>query len=126
MNTEVAKTETGQVAAKAQRYLVPLADICDAEGKVLLRLEMPGVAKEDLDIQVEGDQLRIVGKRQGEQDSGKGRYLVRERAVGSYLKSYTLDETIDTDKIEAKMEDGVLVLELGIKEAVKPRKIEIR
>ncbi|MBU0936451.1 MAG: Hsp20/alpha crystallin family protein [Spirochaetes bacterium] len=128
MNNEVTKTEGSRPAALKQRWLLPAADICDDEGKVLLRLEMPGVDKQHLDIQVEGSQLRIRGDRQPAEPAAggsKGKYLLRERQEGSYLKTYTLDETIDTNKIQAKMEDGVLLLELSIKEAVKPRRIEI-
>lgn len=106
------------------RVINPLADICEEEGSVLVRLEMPGVEKADLDIQVEGSQLRIQAEKP-QDDRPQGRYVLRERPVGRYAKTYTLDETIDPDKITATMSRGVLTLELGMKEAVKPRKIKI-
>ncbi len=105
------------------RYLNPVTDICKDDGKVLIRLEMPGVEKEQLDIQIDGDELVISGRRRNETIDGT--YLVRERVLADYRKVFTIDETIDRDKVSARMENGVLHLELNVKEAVKPKKIAI-
>ncbi|WP_020612362.1 Hsp20/alpha crystallin family protein [Sediminispirochaeta bajacaliforniensis] len=107
----------------AKRYRNPVTDICEDEGKVVLRIEMPGVGKEDIDVQIDGDELIIYGKRSDV--SPEGDSLVRERITVDYRKIFTLDETIDRDKVDAFMENGVLRLELALKEAVKPRKIQI-
>jgi len=56
----------------------------------------------------------------------EGTYLIRERQVGEYQKRFIIDETIDQDKIQAVMNDGVLQLTLNIKETAKPRRIEIK
>lgn len=106
-----------------RNYRNPVTDICEEEGKVLLRVEMAGVEKLNLDIQVDNDQLVIEGKRGDILPDGQ--YLVRERSMADYRKVFTLDETIDREKISASMENGVLNLELQLKEAVKPRKIAI-
>jgi HSP20 family protein len=105
------------------RYLNPVTDICKDEGKVLIRLEMPGVEKNELDIQINGDELIISGRRKNE--SLEGTYLVRERILADYRKVFTIDETIDRDKVNAGLENGVLHLELNVKDAVKPKKIAI-
>lgn len=99
-------------------------DICEDEGKILLRLEMPGVGKENLDINVNNNQLEIVGhKRETELE---GNYLVRERARGDYYHLYTIDETVDRDKIDASLENGILTVSLQLKEAEKPKKIAVK
>ncbi|HDQ14527.1 MAG TPA: Hsp20/alpha crystallin family protein [Sediminispirochaeta sp.] len=107
-----------------RRTIRPLSEIHEEDGKILLHIEMPGVAKDGISIHVENDQLRIYGRRA--EDEVKGSYLLRERLVGDYEKIYTIDETIDRDSIEAVMENGVLHMTLKLKEEVKPRKIEIK
>jgi len=109
---------------EARRTIVPAADICQEGDKVQLRLEMPGVSKDDIEIKIEDDNLSVSGRRPAEQSNG--RYAVRERLVGDYYKRYTLDETIDRNRIDALMRGGVLTVTLHVKEAAKPRKIEIK
>jgi HSP20 family protein len=106
-----------------KRYRNPAVDICEDEGAVILRVEMAGVDKENLDVQIDGDELIISGKRLD--IDPQGTYLVRERIAADYRKVFTLDDTIDRDKVSASMENGILHLELHMKEAVKPRKITI-
>lgn len=106
-----------------ERILVPACSIEEDVGVVTLKLEMPGVAKEGLDVSVEANTLTIEGHRGGSQLDGE--WLLRERPVGSYRKVFTLDETIDRDKIEAVLAEGMLTVKLHIQEAAKPRKIAI-
>jgi len=101
----------------------PSCAICEEDGKVKLRLEMPGVSKEDIEVSVEKNELTISAK--GSAQPAEGNYLIRERRVGEYRKRFIIDETIDREKIEANMVNGVLTLALSIKEAAKPRKVEI-
>lgn len=106
------------------RTIRPLAYVCrDADG-VILKLEMPGVAKDALDLQVDGDVLSVRGRREtlGEER----RFVVRERAHGDYAHSFTLDETIDRERIEAHMDNGVLTVSLKLREEQKPRKITVK
>jgi len=94
------------------------------DGNIVLRLEMPGVSRENLAIDVDASELSITGRRP-ENRSG-GDFLVRERPRGSFRQVYTLDDTIDPSKIDAVLEGGILTLTLHRKEAVKPRKITVR
>ena len=107
----------------ARRRIRPISNILENKDAVVLSLEMPGVRREDLDINVENDQLIITGRR-AERDDGS-RYVVRERPHGEYFRSFAIDDTIDREKIDAKLENGVLNLTLHIKESQKPRKIAI-
>jgi HSP20 family protein len=107
------------------RYIRPKCHICEEEeGTITLKLEMPGVAKDQLDIDVDANELMITGNR--EVKSSEGSYLMQERPLGSYRQVYTLDDTIDRSKIEAALDGGVLTLTLKRKEAEKPRKITIK
>ena len=105
-------------------YLRPRAVVNESrDGKLSVLLEMPGVRKEDLDIRIENNGLRVVGRRE---PSGQRKYVLRERPEGSFVKTYTLDETVDQSKIDARMEKGILSITLDMKEHVKPRTIQVR
>ena len=115
---------TQELDTRTQKTLAPLADICEEGGKVLLRLEMPGVGKDSLEVKIENDELIVRGnRREGEK---KGTYLIRERRHEDFVKRFTLDDTIDREKVEAEMKNGVLCLTLSLKEASKPKKIAIK
>lgn len=99
-------------------------DIFEEQGRIVLRIDMPGVEKGNLDVHVENDELRISGKRTNA-GTGEGRSLIREIPDRDYLQAYTLDATIDRSRIEAELVKGQLIVKLSIKESEKPRKIEI-
>jgi HSP20 family protein len=107
------------------RFIRPFCFICEEEqGVVTLKLEMPGVSKDQLDIDVDGNELQVTGRR--EAGDSEGTYLMRERSAGTFRQVYTLDDTIDRSKIEASLEGGVLTLNLHRRESEKPRKITIK
>jgi len=95
-----------------------------ADGNIVLKLEMPGVSRQNLDIDVDSGELAVTGRRPETQSAGT--FLVRERPRGSFRQVYTLDDTIDPGRIDAVLEAGILTLTLHRKEAVKPRKIAVR
>ena len=117
MNDIVTKEDRSRVVA-------PAASVTEDSGKVVVRMEMPGVAKADLDIQVKGQDLTVIGRRQDETVEGK--WLLRERRRGDFQKTYSVDVNIDLERIDAELTNGVLTLTLPMKEAAKPRKIDIR
>lgn len=102
----------------------PSCNICEEEGTVRLSIEMPGVSRKGIEVSVEKNELVIVGK--ADDQKMEDSYLIRERRRGEFRKRFIIDETIDRDRIEASMSNGVLSLTLNLKEAAKPRKIEIR
>lgn len=122
---EVQKQEQEQEQEKEKRYtLRSRSSIHEEEGKIVVKLEMPGVTKDNLDINVDNNQLEILGKR--ENPGVDGKYVIRERSFGDYYQVYTIDETIDRDKIEAVLENGMLTVTLNLKEAEKPKKITVK
>lgn len=105
------------------KHAMAKCNIYTKDEGIVMELEMPCVSKDNLDIVVEDNLLKITGNR--ESFRTKGDFLVREIDRGDYYQEYTLDETIDTDNIQASCNNGVVTVELGIKESKKPRKITI-
>lgn len=110
---------------KPERYFVPAVDIYESEEAVHLRAEMPGVAKDGVEINLENDTLTIKGFKAAN-GAKEERSLLREFDTGHYLRRFTIAETIDQNRIEATMADGLLNLVLPKVEPAKPRKIEVK
>lgn len=104
-------------------YVTPEVNIFETKDGYVLQAEMPGVSKDGLEITLEASEIAIVGRRNAETASGET--LFCERRLGDYRRVFELDPAIDTGKITAKMEQGVLTLTLPKSERVKPRKITV-
>lgn len=102
----------------------PAFNVWSNENETVLTSELPGVKMEDLDITVTGKEITIKGARKddGEQDA---RYLRRERPAGEFTRAFELPYQIDSAKVEAKLTNGVLRIELPRAENDKPRKIAV-
>lgn len=123
-NQELTTTESKTMNPRNERVFIPSADIYADPNKITINLEMPGVKEKDLDIHVEANELRISGTRSDQVPDTKR--LFNERPRGLFRRIFTLDERVDRDSIQAKIHNGVLKLELGIREAAKPRRIPIQ
>jgi HSP20 family protein len=127
MNT-VAEKNAGQKladqeAARAVNYIAPEVNIFESKDGYVLEAEMPGVSRAGVEISVEGNELTIVGRR--EASALKGELLHRESATADYRRAFELDPAIDTVKIDAKVNQGVLTIHLPKSERVKPRKVTV-
>lgn len=117
-------TDQQQGGNNVQRaYMSPRVNITETKDGYLLEAEMPGVNKEGLDILLEGHELTLVGRRPQEPQGAQ--LVYRESANRDYRRTFVLDPTIDMSKIDAKMENGVLLLHLPKAEQLKPRKIAV-
>ena len=124
MNTTVQKeARPAQNRVPRQDYLLPEVNIFETKEGYVLEAEMPGVSKDGLEITLEGNEITIIGHRQAEAPSGE--LLFRERRLADYRRVFELDPAVDTSKVSAKMEQGVLTLTLPKSERVKPRKINV-
>jgi len=118
---EVEKNQESTVPA---RTFVPTADIYEAENALTLVLEMPGVDKGNVEINVEAGVLSIEGRLDFSKYEGM-QPVYTEYNIGNYRRSFTLSNKIDQDKISAEMKDGVLTLVLPKAEEAKPRRISV-
>jgi HSP20 family protein len=104
----------------------PAADIAELENEYLVKLELPGVNKDDVGITVESNILTIRGEKKFEKDEKKDNFHRIERTYGSFERSFTLPSTIRTDKIDAVYKDGILTVSLPKAEEAKPKQIEVK
>jgi HSP20 family protein len=104
-------------------FFIPNIDIFEDGDTIILMADMPGVSKNNIDIQVEDSQLRIQGKVSKEMP---GEYVLSEYSIGDYFCSFALSNTIDQSAIKASMKNGVLRVVLPKSEKSKPRKITIK
>ena len=104
-------------------YVTPLADVESNENAYTIHAEMPGVDKSNLEITVDKGELTIIGHRHVQPPAGDPVYLEIRQA--DFRRVYELDPAVDTTKITAHMDQGVLTLTLPKSEAVKPRKITV-
>ncbi len=103
----------------------PSVDLMENDDTYMVRCDLPGVEKDDLDISVSGNALTIKGEKQDSSEHKDGRYYRRESWSGSFQRTITVPETVDPDAINAEMKNGVLTLTLPKKEDVKPRQITV-
>jgi len=119
----IAQRESRPVADRAAEYVAPEVNIFEAKDGYVLEAEMPGVNKNGLEITLEGNEMTILGHRSVAALSGEA--LLRESREADYRRVFELDPAIDTGKISARMEQGLLTLTLPKSEKVKPRKIAV-
>lgn len=104
--------------------VLPL-DVVRREGDVLLRFDVPGIDADSLDVTVDHGVLSVSVKRHEERaDSDK--FVVRERAMGTFTRRLTLPKNLNADAVEAAYHNGVLEVRIPVAEQAKPRKIEVR
>jgi len=110
----------------ATEGLVPRLDVVERNDEYVVRTEMPGVKKEDIEVSVENGVLTISAETKSETEEKEGERVIRqERRYGRYLRSLRLDKTVDDKKVKAVYKDGVLELTLPKAEEVKPKKITV-
>jgi HSP20 family protein len=103
----------------------PAVDIYEQGGNIVLKAEIPGVDSKDVDIRVENNTLTLKGERKLDQEIERDNYHRVERTYGTFTRSFTLPNVVDTDKIKADFKDGVLRLVLPTREEAKPKQIQI-
>jgi len=112
-------------STKPEKQYVPAVDIFETAEAVNVLAEMPGVAREGVEIELDNEILTIRGVVAPCACEGET-VLLREFQTGHYLRKFTVAETIDQEKIQATMADGVLALVLPKVAPAKPRRIEVR
>ena len=103
----------------------PAVDIVEKKDAILVKADLPGLSKEDIRVSIENNVLTISGEKKEEKEHKEGELVRSERYYGSIHRAFTLPSTIDSQKVSAKFENGVLELTLTKKEEAKPRQISI-
>jgi len=120
---ELEKTQqTKAIRRHETDTFLPLTDIWETPEEIILKMDMPGVSKENLDIKVEGDMLKIHGKVETEQFDN---LLYAEQRIGDFHREFSLSHDLNQDKINASIQAGILTVKIAKSEKVKPRKIQI-
>jgi len=108
---------------QSQEFVSPEVNIFETKDGYVLEAEMAGVNKEGLEVTLEGNEITIIGRRHSQPETGQP--LFRECQTADFRRVFELDPAIDTGKISAKMDQGLLTLTLPFSEKVKPRKIAV-
>ena len=122
MNTLVRENRDGD-RGQTEQFVVPSSSVVEATDGYRLEVEMPGVNKDGLEVSIENNELTIVGRRS--LPTVEGTLIHHESRPENFRRTFELDPSIDTDKISAKIDQGLVTLTLPTAEHVKPRKITV-
>lgn len=123
MDTLVRENRNGAQVAQQEQFVAPPASLREDGDGYRLEIEMAGVNKEGLEISIENNELTIIGRRSLPQVEGSA--IHREMRPHNFRRFFELDPSIDTSKISARIEQGLVTLMLPKAEQVKPRKITV-
>ncbi|MFC2146209.1 Hsp20/alpha crystallin family protein [Acidobacteriota bacterium] len=115
----------GEETPMSDRCWAPAADIYETKEEYVFKLELPGISKDDIKVELEGDKLRISGDRKEEKDVEKENYHRVERVCGSFARSFQLPKNANGEKVNANMKDGILELRIPKQEEAKAKSIPI-
>lgn len=123
-NTITKSTEQAPARAETQQLAVrPRVDVFENEHELLVIADVPGAAKDSIDVRFEGGELRFEARRAA---GPQGQPLAEEYRVADYRRAFAMPEGIDADKIEADLSNGVLTVHLPKSSAKRPRRIDVR
>ncbi len=122
----LSRTFTGrQDAAQTNVGVFPLVNVTEDADNYRVRAELPGVNVDDLDISITGNSLAISGERKIAAEDTSAKYHRREREAGKFSRMIELPNRVDSEKVDAKLTNGVLTVTLPKSEAAKPRQIKV-
>jgi len=107
------------------RAWAPAVDILEKDNEIVLRADLPGIDPKDVDIQVQNGTLTLRGERKFESDVKEDNFRRVERVYGSFVRSFSLPQTVDSEHVAAKYKDGVLEVTLPKRPEAKPRQIKV-
>jgi len=104
----------------------PAVDIVEHDDEYFVKVELPGVNKDDVKLTLENNILTIRGEKKQEKETKKENYHRVERSYGAFQRSFTLPSAIKADRIDASYKDGILTVSLPKAEEAKPKQIEVK
>lgn len=105
---------------------MPKIDIKEKKDSVVVKAEVPGVAEEDIEVEITDNVMTISGEKKEEKEEEKAGYHYKESHTGSFTRSFTLPSEVAADKADAEMKNGVLTITIPKVEARKPKKVTIK
>lgn len=105
---------------------MPTVDISETDAEYLIKAELPEIKKEDVKVTVEDGVLTLQGERRQEKEEKGKKFHRVERSYGSFVRSFTLPESVDDAGVKAEYKDGILALHLPKTERVKPKAIDVK
>ena len=112
--------------ARPASAFTPAFEVKETSDAFIVKADLPGVAEADLDINLHNNVLTVTGARQSEERKEGESYTLYERQFGSFSRSFSLPDMADSERVEAKLDNGVLTLTIGKKAEAKPRKIALK
>jgi HSP20 family protein len=103
----------------------PAVDVYEDDHNLTLKIEVPGIDEKDIDVRVENNVLTVHGERKFEKEEKEENFRRVERQYGSFTRSFTLPNTVDTDRVQANYEKGILKIQLAKKAEAKPKQIKV-
>jgi HSP20 family protein len=116
---------TGRGEEALGTSFVPAVDVYEDEHGIRLKMEVPGIDEKDIDIRLENNTLTVRGERKFEKEEKEENFQRVERRYGSFTRSFTLPNTVDTENVTADYDKGVLVLSLAKRAEAKPKQIKV-
>jgi HSP20 family protein len=115
----------GRDESLATSSFAPAVDVYEDEHNITLKLEVPGIDEKDIDVRVENNTLTVHGERKFEKEEKEENYRRIERQYGSFSRTFTLPNTVDTESVSADYDKGVLKIKLAKKSEAKPKQIKV-
>jgi HSP20 family protein len=104
----------------------PAVDVHEDAERLVLRAELPGVKREDIEVSIDANVLTLKGERKLEKEEQNRRYHRIERSYGTFVRQFQLPSNVDSAQIDAQLTEGVLTIALNKKQELKPRKIDVK
>lgn len=123
MNEALGELQLG--SAENLRTWFPATDVSETPEHLILRLEVPGLERDDVKLSIERNTITVRGEKRQETTTENENFYRSERSYGSFERSFALPAHVDTDSVKASMENGVLTIRLPRREEAKARAIEI-
>lgn len=117
--------ETEQDASLWAGNWSPAVDVLEQKDAILVKADLPGMRREDIDVSIENNVLSIRGEKKHDAEHKEGDVIRCERYYGTFHRAFTLPSSVDPQKVQAQFHDGVLELQIAKKEEAKPRQIKV-
>src|SRR5512133_2341287 len=115
----------GREEALATSSFAPAVDVYEDEHKITLKIEVPGIDEKDIDVRIENNLLTVHGERKFEKEETEENFRRVERQYGSFTRSCTLPNTVNTESVQANYDKGILKIQLAKKAEAKPKQIKV-